>query len=106
MGSAMAIQRFRQMPSAIAIRTRRIDMEPAEPETDIPSLTPRVGVGPAEPETDIPPLARFDVALSGIPPRRGNDMSAQGIALGTGIPRKRMPERAPQFSALTTSLPR
>jgi hypothetical protein len=35
--------------------------------------------------------ASFDVALFGIPPRRGNDMPAQGNALGTGIPTKRMP---------------
>ena len=28
---------------------------------------------------------------SGIPPRRGNDMPAQGNALGTGIPRNCMP---------------
>ncbi len=38
-----------------------------------------------------PSRARIDVAPSGIPPRRGNNISAQGNALGTGIPRKGMP---------------
>ena len=44
-----------------------------------------------EREMVIPSTPRIDVARSGIPPRRGNNISAQGNALGTGIPRKRMP---------------
>ncbi len=42
-------------------------------------------------EMAVPWLARFRVARFRIPPRRGNDMPAQGNALGAAIPRKRVP---------------
>jgi hypothetical protein len=39
----------------------------------------------------VTPSASFDAARIGIGPRRGSDTPAQGNALGTAIPRNRMP---------------